>query len=164
MLLKNIYSQITLSPLPDPPGIDYEYTILSESGRLIVVQSNILLKTDMFANNYYVILIVGPAGCPYDSLTVYQGNDTRGGQLGKFCGTTVPQAVSGQGAVFLQFKTDDTVAGNGFRIGYRISECGGEFTAPYGYVRTPTSPTNYHHNANCTWLITVEDNKIVSLK
>jgi hypothetical protein len=46
-----------------------------------------------FANNYFVILIVGPAGCPYDSLTVYQGNDTMGGQVGKFCGTTVPQVL-----------------------------------------------------------------------
>ena len=44
------------------------------------------------------------------------------------------------------------------------TECGGEYTAPYGTIRTPTRPDEYHHNANCSWLITVEANRIVELK
>lgn len=108
--------------------------------------------------------ILGPASCPYDALTVYEGNSTAGSELGKFCGTTVPQAVSGKDALFIQFKTDGTVPGKGFWASYRVSDCGGEFTDPFGYIQTPTHPTSYHHNANCTWLITVEENRIVSLK
>ena len=44
-----------------------------------------------------------------------------------------------------------------------VSECGGVFTEPRGIIRTPT-PDRYHHRANCTWLITVEEDRIVELK
>ena len=29
---------------------------------------------------------------------------------------------------------------------------------------TPQQPANYHHNANCTWLINAQPNRIVDLK
>ncbi|XP_071156308.1 cubilin-like isoform X2 [Mytilus edulis] len=134
------------------PNLVCNYTIVSNPGRFIVLQFNRIFD------------IEGPASCPYDALTVYEGNSTAGTELGKFCGTTVPQAVSGKDALFIQFKTDGTVPGKGFWASYRVSDCGGEFTDPFGYIQTPTHPTSYHHNANCTWLITVEENRIVSLK
>ncbi|KAJ8306830.1 hypothetical protein KUTeg_014914, partial [Tegillarca granosa] len=46
---------------------------------------------------------------------------------------------------------------------FYLAECGGNYTSPYGVIRTPTHPTQYHHNANCTWLITVQENRVIDL-
>lgn len=43
-------------------------------------------------------------------------------------------------------------------------DCGGTYTEPYGTIQTPTYPTSYHNEANCTWLITVAENRVVDLK
>lgn len=55
------------------------------------------------------------------------------------------------------------------RVGYILDDffavdCGGTYTEPYGTIRTPTYPTPYHNEANCTWLITVAENRVVDLK
>ncbi|XP_041372182.1 cubilin-like [Gigantopelta aegis] len=102
--------------------------------------------------------------CNYDSVQMFAGNDTSGRRLGRFCGTTVPQPVSALGTMYMQFWTDATVVMKGFKIKYIAEACGGVYTEPYGRFHTPTTPSPYHHNANCTWLITVTDNMIIQLK
>jgi hypothetical protein len=47
---------------------------------------------------------------------------------------------------------------------FRVSECGGVFTDPYGVIETPKGPTDYHNNHNCTWSITVQPDRVVEIK
>lgn len=54
-----------------------------------------------------------------------KGSDTRGRTLGRYCGTTTPPPIVSKGRLFLQFKTDDSTTGAGFRISYTTMQCGG---------------------------------------
>ena len=114
--------------------------------------------------SYCIDAFVGGNNCGYDFLAVYAGNSSEGRLLGKFCGTTAPQPVSSLGQMYIQFWTDASVLGGGFRAAYRVSECGGVYTQPSGVISTPTHPVNYHNNQNCTWSITVQQDRVVDLK
>ncbi|KAK3105916.1 hypothetical protein FSP39_008473 [Pinctada imbricata] len=129
------------------------YTIATDPQRFVVLEFDSL-----------IFAIEGGANCPYDYVQAFPGNDSSGRSLGKFCGTTVPQPVSSLGSMFVQFVTDSSIQNKGFRALYSVSDCGGVFTDPDGIIKTPTHPVNYHHNANCTWNITVENNRVVDLK
>ena len=45
-----------------------------------------------------------------------------------------------------------------------VTACGGVYTRQQGLIRTPTYPSDYAHNSNCTWSITVNSSNIVALK
>ncbi|XP_060075561.1 cubilin-like [Ylistrum balloti] len=106
----------------------------------------------------------GGYSCPYDYLEAFSGNSSSGRRRGRFCGSTIPQAFSSLGSMFLRFRTDATVVSRGFVLNYQTSECGGNFTNSYGFISTPQEPSEYHHNANCSWLITVATDRVVYLK
>ena len=108
--------------------------------------------------------VVAGSNCAYDYIAVYQGNSSSGSLLGKFCGTTAPQAVSSLGQMYIEFWTDASIVGGGFRAAYRVSQCGGVYTEPDGLIATPTLPVNYHNNQNCTWSITVQQDRVIDLK
>ena len=112
------------------------------------------------------LLITISAGnnCGYDYIAVYQGNSSNGRLLGKFCGNTAPQPLSAIGQMFIQFYTDGSVNADGWRASYRVSECGGVYTEPSGLIQTPTFPSTYHNDHNCTWYITVVPNRVVDIK
>ena len=50
------------------------------------------------------------------------------------------------------------------RLISRFVECGGTFNESSGVISTPTYPSVYHHNANCSWNIQVAENRVVALK
>jgi len=43
-------------------------------------------------------------------------------------------------------------------------ECGGRLTESSGSIQSVLYPDRYHDNANCTWVITVPDQKLIKLK
>ncbi|KAL3836256.1 hypothetical protein ACJMK2_021695 [Sinanodonta woodiana] len=134
-------------------NLNCNYTIVSDPQKFIVLEfdpDNFILEAGL--------------SCQFDYLAVYEGNDTSRRFLAKVCGRTVPQPLSAIGSMFIQFVTDRTLTYRGFRATYRTSDCGGNFTAPYGIIKTPTHPVNYHNEANCTWLLTVQPNRVVDLK
>lgn len=51
-----------------------------------------------------------------------------------------------------------------FTLSLSAVDCGGNYTESYGTIQTPTYPDIYHNDANCTWLITVAENRVVDLK
>ncbi|CAL1547142.1 unnamed protein product [Lymnaea stagnalis] len=65
--------------------------------------------------------IVG-SSCAYDSLAVYSGNSAGGTQLGKFCGTLIPQNVtsSTRTGIYVVFKSDGTFFGRGFKAQFNV--------------------------------------------
>jgi len=53
--------------------------------------------------------------CGYDNLEIFDGMDTSGRVLGKFCGTRKPQAVtSTRNEMFIKFFSDASVQKRGF--------------------------------------------------
>uniref|UniRef100_A0A3Q4BTX2 Membrane frizzled-related protein n=1 Tax=Mola mola TaxID=94237 RepID=A0A3Q4BTX2_MOLML len=42
-------------------------------------------------------------------------------------------------------------------------ECGGQKTAPYGYLSSPNHPRNYPHQQLCIWYISVEEGHVITL-
>jgi len=44
------------------------------------------------------------------------------------------------------------------------AECGGRLTEPSGSIQSALYPDRYHDNANCTWVITVPDEKLVKIR
>ncbi|XP_055859671.1 mucin-like protein isoform X2 [Biomphalaria glabrata] len=59
-------------------------------------------------------------GCPYDYLTLYDGNDTSGRQLGPFCKEMPGLIISSGGAMHLVFVSDGSETRKGFRGTYTI--------------------------------------------
>ena len=45
-----------------------------------------------------------------------------------------------------------------------FAECGGTLTEPSGSIQSVLYPDRYHNNANCTWYITVPDQKVIRLR
>ncbi|XP_076437271.1 cubilin-like isoform X2 [Babylonia areolata] len=109
-------------------------------------------------------LEVGRRNCQFDFIQVFAGRNASGRQLGRFCGRDLPDPMHALGALHMRFWTDGSVVKPGFKARYRITECGGVFTTPYGAISTPTYPNPYGHNSNCTWRITVNSSNIVALK
>ena len=84
--------------------------------------------------------------------------------LGRFCGDVAPQEIASRSRMRITFETDESVTDKGWVADYWVEQCGGNFNGSSGEISTPTHPGQYHHNAYCTWRITVGSNRIVHLK
>ena len=55
----------------------------------------------------------------YDSVLLRDGNSSSSPEIGKYCGTTIPESsVSTGNALFIKFKTDDEYVRKGFNMTY----------------------------------------------
>ncbi|XP_066485218.1 cubilin [Tiliqua scincoides] len=100
-----------------------------------------------------------------DKVKIFKGNRVDLFPEKTFCGNEVPVPVSIIGTTLLNFYTDSQSAGTGFLATYTVIACGGVFRSTSGTISSPTySFTDYHHNMNCSYNITVGSNKIVALK
>ena len=60
--------------------------------------------------------------CQYDSLTIFDGPSTTSPQLARLCGDSLPQPILSTGnSMMLVFRTDGSVAYDGFHAVYRES-------------------------------------------
>lgn len=143
------------------PGFPDEYRNFLNCVYVIKHHSKSLISLTLKPDEFH---IEGSSNCIYDSLSVYEGNSTSSPLFGKFCGNVAPGPFVSQGAMMLIFKTDSSFNLMGFRATYSISGCGGEFEKPSGSFQSPGHPVTYTSNMDCTWLITVEQNRAVRLK
>uniref|UniRef100_A0A8B9GL35 Cubilin n=1 Tax=Amazona collaria TaxID=241587 RepID=A0A8B9GL35_9PSIT len=103
--------------------------------------------------------------CLYDGLSIFRGTRVTPHPLITLCGNELPAPVSGFGPMLLNFYTDSHIAGFGFQARYRAIACGGIFNGSVGVISSPGhSVLDYHNNMNCSYYITVGNNKVVSLK
>ncbi|XP_056290732.1 cubilin [Pseudoliparis swirei] len=97
--------------------------------------------------------------CNYDVLEVYGGPDLLAPQLTKLCTTTSsPMHVSSTGNLLtVRFKSDAYVSGRGFNASWAeaLGGCGGPVTAPSGEIHSPSYPSSYPSNVDCSWVISV---------
>nr|XP_033495310.1 cubilin [Epinephelus lanceolatus] len=100
--------------------------------------------------------------CNYDVLEVYGGPDLLAPRLAQLCTTTSnPMQVSSTGNLLtVRFKSDAYVSGRGFNASWAEVQggCGGPVTAPSGEIHSPSYPSSYPNNVDCSWVISVDPN------
>lgn len=82
------------------------YTITAASDTYIVAHF-----IDQFQIEYHPV-------CAYDRLSAYQGNNSASQPLGRFCGTQNSTPIVSKSNLFMQFRTDGSIGGSGFKINY----------------------------------------------
>ncbi|XP_033110748.1 cubilin-like [Anneissia japonica] len=106
--------------------------------------------------------IEGGTSCPYDGLSLYEGTSSAGSLIGTYCGDSVPDMVEREGSMFMNFYSDGSDNDIGFSLIFEQG-CGGNYTSSSGEVSTPQDFESYRHNENCTWLITVSNNRVIEI-
>ncbi|XP_019353396.2 cubilin [Alligator mississippiensis] len=103
--------------------------------------------------------------CAYDGVKIFRGTRITSYPVATVCGNEIPGPISTFGSMLLNFYTDSHIVGLGFLAKYKVISCGGLFNGSFGTVSSPThSITDYHNNMNCSYHITVGNNKVVALK
>lgn len=95
--------------------------------------------------------------CVYDYLKAWE-TDARGSrptnQIGTYCGSVHPGLLhSNLEQVNLQFLSDASVAGNGFRLEWVVDGCGGVLRKYSAVFSSPDYPNVYPINVICEWKI-----------
>lgn len=112
--------------------------------------------------------------CLYDALTIYDGleGNNLSANFGNFVASLFFKGMAKwnrsmklcqrghRGRIFtssgnllkINFKTDHSISGRGFRISLK-TVCGGYATAKQGVISSPNYPENYPNNLDCTWAI-----------
>ncbi|KAL2085662.1 hypothetical protein ACEWY4_018982 [Coilia grayii] len=87
------------------------------------------------------------------------------GQAHKFCGTDnhVPDFYSYGRTMFVTFKSDVFMAGNGFSLTYQVAGCSRMYNQSYGYLKSPGWPSVYPHNIDCSIILQAPQNSSISL-
>ncbi|KAM4028087.1 cubilin isoform 1-T1 [Anomaloglossus baeobatrachus] len=117
------------------------------------------------ALTFLTLEIEASTSCNKDGVKIFSGVSTFGSLLATLCGNTLPVPVSSRGTMSINFYTNSNITMHGFMATYRMYSCGGTYNRTSGILRSPMhSITNYHNNMNCTYLITVEENRIIELK
>ncbi|KAG7322698.1 hypothetical protein KOW79_014044 [Hemibagrus wyckioides] len=112
--------------------------------------------------------------CRYDFVDVYNGHSNTVQKLGRFCGTFRPGTlISTSNTMMLHMESDSETGGRGFLAHFagtkpHLNEeqtCGGKMIKPQGTIQTPNWPEkNYPSGITCSWLITVEPDKVIEVK
>uniref|UniRef100_A0A8C6WU56 CUB domain-containing protein n=1 Tax=Neogobius melanostomus TaxID=47308 RepID=A0A8C6WU56_9GOBI len=101
--------------------------------------------------------------CNYDVLEVFGGPDLQAPQLAKLCTTTSnPMQISSTGnTVTVRFTSDVYISGRGFNASW--AEVPGGTTSLktadkelFLSIHSPSYPSNYPHNVDCSWVISVD--------
>ncbi|XP_029438935.1 astacin-like metalloendopeptidase [Rhinatrema bivittatum] len=104
-------------------------------------------------------------GCVSDYLRVYDGDSQSSPVLlDRACGSgEIPSLIASSNLLLVQFVSDGTIAGNGFKASYSSVKCGTVLTKNTGTLASPGSPNNYPPNTDCTWVIAAPQGNKVSL-
>ncbi|KAM4718445.1 cubilin [Anableps anableps] len=138
-------------PADYPDRANCNYTINAEQHTVIVL-------------SFQVFQIEAHSTCMYDGLKIYNPV-TSSTPVATFCGTNIPGPFSSLGPMLLHFYSDSLVTSHGFMAEYNAIPCGGFFNSTSGTVSSPAiSTTNYYHNINCTYHISVQADRVVDLK
>ncbi|XP_046392545.1 cubilin-like [Ischnura elegans] len=145
------YRGVIESPnFPDsyPSSQDCTWKIIAPNGNLL----NITFSHFHLENS-------SNSGCAYDFVEIKEGPNTEEGSsssIGKYCGTNLPPPISStMPRISVHFKTDVSVAHNGFRLEWVVNGCGGILTKPVGQFTSPGYPKGYPLSTTCIWSIQV---------
>ncbi|KAH8397987.1 hypothetical protein KR222_008302, partial [Zaprionus bogoriensis] len=100
-------------------------------------------------------------GCNNDYLEIREESES-GALIGVYCGNTVPPAVVSKGSIWLKFKSNDDVVGEGFMAVYNY-ERHNELNGTEGIIQSPHYPNKFESDEPYTWRITVDSGYVVLL-
>ncbi|KRZ32162.1 Cubilin [Trichinella pseudospiralis] len=92
--------------------------------------------------------------CKNDILTISQPNS----KALQYCDTNIPPTLTSKtNQLTLHFKTDNSVASQGYSITYLVTDqdCGGTIQLASGSITSPNYPGGYPPRVRCRWLISV---------
>ncbi|XP_022177373.1 cubilin-like [Myzus persicae] len=120
---------------------------VNESSQIQITWLTFSLETQHSCNNDYVEI--------YDN-----SNSGNSSKIARYCGTKVPPVLTSLGnRLTIIFKTDHSVASDGFMLNYislnKAQACGGNFFTPEGFIKSPNFPNDYPKLKDCTWIINV---------
>ncbi|XP_063804239.1 embryonic protein UVS.2-like isoform X2 [Pseudophryne corroboree] len=103
--------------------------------------------------------------CTSDYIRIYDGPSTTSPVLlDKTCGTgLIPLIVASTNQMLVEFTSDSSVTGVGFKASYSSVQCGGNFFGVEGNFTSPGYPTAYNPNMDCTFNITAPVGYRISL-
>ncbi|MCJ8728547.1 hypothetical protein PDJAM_G00005700 [Pangasius djambal] len=105
------------------------------------------------------------SACSFDGVKIYKRSSESENLLATLCGNTIPGPFSTFGPMLIKFYSDSIINDNGFLAEYTAIPCGGVFNGTSGTIGSPAlSIVHYHHNMNCTYHISLQDNRIIELK
>ncbi len=106
----------------------------------------------------------------YDEVNVYDGNDATAVLLGTFSGDEIPPLITSSGnELFVTFTSDEFFNRNGWEADYVTYNVQGtgcsntELTASNGTIEDGSGSSDYENDLSCSWLINVEDDKLILL-
>ncbi|KAG8438261.1 hypothetical protein GDO86_008815 [Hymenochirus boettgeri] len=104
--------------------------------------------------------------CKSDYIRVYDGTSKSSPLiLDRTCGTGLPPVlVASTNRMLVEFVSDDSVAGVGFKASYTTVKCGGTFYTTSRNVTSSNYPKAYNPNQDCLYLITAPTSYKVALK
>ena len=74
--------------------------------------------------------------------------------MGTFCGSNHPGLIhTNLDALNIEFLSDSSIAGNGFRLEWVVDGCGGYLRKNSGTFTSPEYPNFYPVNVICEWRI-----------
>ncbi|XP_033150281.1 cubilin homolog [Drosophila busckii] len=98
-------------------------------------------------------------GCNNDYLEVRDFSSS-GPLVGAYCGSQLPPSISSKGSLWLKFKSNDDVVGQGFRASYNY-EHHNELNGTEGTIESPHYPTKFEASDPYSWRITVDTAYVV---
>lgn len=107
--------------------------------------------------------------CNVDYVRVKDGFNSNSTELGHFCTTRLPKETdpvrSTDNKMSLEFKSYKESNSRGFRARYtRVPHCNGLLKSDYGRFTSPGYPGSRQMDEACSWLITVSEGRVVSLR
>ncbi|XP_031795774.1 cubilin [Sarcophilus harrisii] len=103
--------------------------------------------------------------CTNDGVKIIRGYEADSIHSAVFCGNEIPRSMSIIGPMILNFYSDNSETDFGFKATYTILPCGGVFNSSIGIIKSPAySRANYANDLECSYLITVTNDKVIALK
>ncbi|XP_075185922.1 embryonic protein UVS.2-like [Anomaloglossus baeobatrachus] len=93
--------------------------------------------------------------CASDYIKIYDGPTKRHPVLiDRTCGSgVVPPIISSSNQLLIEFSSDGSITGTGFKASYATVSCGGTFYTPGRNITSPRYPSNYYSNLKCNYTI-----------
>ncbi|XP_069805663.1 embryonic protein UVS.2-like [Dendropsophus ebraccatus] len=116
----------------------------------------IRIPSGQVALNFVDFDVQSSPGCKSDYIRIYDG-PTKDYPLiwDKTCGTElIPPIIASTNLLLVEFSSEGTVAGRGFKALYDTVQCGGAFYKPSGTFISPGYPNDYAPNLKCDYTIT----------
>ena len=105
------------------------------------------------------------SSCIYDNLEIFDGKDSSGKSLGKFCSSEnhPMHFETNENHAFIRMNTDESHQGRGFSLKYSIN-CNRTLSGYSGIIESPNFPNSYPNNLNCSWTIYVNRGNTINME